>query len=47
MAGETNSVKVFLADFTTPISTNIVGEPTSESLIEIHRLISGILDSVL
>ena len=40
MLGTSNSAKGVLADFLMPILPNIVGEPTRESLIEIHQLIS-------
>ena len=41
MVGTANSVKVVCAEFRTPILPNIVGELTQESLIDIHRIISG------
>ena len=40
MLGTSNSVKGVLVDFMMPILPNIVGEPTRESLIEIHQFIS-------
>ena len=40
MAGTSNSVKGVLADFLMPILPKTVGEPTRESLIKIHPLIS-------
>ena len=47
MTDTANSVKAFLTDFLTPILPNIVGELTRESLINIHRLISGNIESVM
>ena len=41
IVGITNSVEGFLAYFLTPILPKIVGEPTRESLIKTHQLISG------
>ena len=36
-----NSVEGFLADFLTPILSNIIRELMRESLIKIHQLVSG------
>ena len=47
MSGEKTSIKGFIADFLTPIITNIGGEPTREKLIKLHRSISGNIASVL
>ena len=47
MAGATSSVDEFLADFPTLIIPNISIEPTREGLIEIHRLISGNVASMV
>ena len=41
MTGKENIVKGVLADFLTPILPIIVGEPTRESIIDIHPLIGG------
>ena len=46
MAGTENSVKGVLADSPIPNPHKIIGEPMRESLINIHRLISGNLASV-
>ena len=40
ITGTENSNEGVLTDFLTPIITNINGEPTKESITEIHRLIS-------
>ena len=39
MTGETRIVDWILADFLTTILPNIVGEPTRESIIELHQII--------
>lgn len=41
MVGIANIIKGFLVYFPTPIIPKIIGEPTRESLINIHQLISG------
>ena len=46
MTGSTSSVKGFLVDFLTPILTKIGGEPTRESMIDLHQLVSGNAASV-
>ena len=46
MAGTENSINRVLTDFPMSIIPNIVVEPTRESLIEIHRLISANTASV-
>ena len=46
MAETTSSVKRVLADFSTPIIPNIVGDPMIEVLIELHCLISINMASV-
>ena len=47
MVGATISIDGVLADFPTPILTNIFREPTREALIEIHRIVSVDLASVV
>ena len=39
MAGATSSVEGVLADFPIPILPKIVGEPTREALIDLHRIL--------
>ena len=46
MAGATSSVEGVFEDFLTTILQNIGGEPTRESLINLHQLISGNAASV-
>ena len=46
MRGTINSVNGVIADFLTPILSKILGEPTRESLIKIHQIISGNTASV-
>ena len=46
MVGETSSIEVVLADLHTPILPKIGKEPTRESLINLHTLISGNVASV-
>ena len=41
MAGATTRVEVVLADLPTPILPYIIGEPTREGRIELHKLVSG------
>ena len=41
MTGATSSVEGVLADFLTPILTNIDGEATIEGLIDLHKFISA------
>ena len=46
MSGAISSSKGGLADFLTPILSNIGEEPTREGLIDLHRLVSGNVASV-
>ena len=47
MSGATIIVEGVLVEFLTLIITNIVGEPTIESLTALHQLISGNAASVV
>ena len=47
MAGSTSSSEGFLEDLLTPILPNIRVEPTREGIINLHRLVSGNVVSVV